>query len=359
MKKSITISLCMIVKNEEQTISRCLESVKDIVNEIIIIDTGSTDKTKELVKNYNAKIYDFKWIDNFSAARNFAFSKATQKYILWLDADDIIEQKDKEIFLHLKSTLDPKIDAVSMKYNLTFDTEGNPEFSVKRYRLVKRNKNFQWKGFVHEYLEVYGNLIASNINITHKKEKTYTDRNLNIYKKHLAEGKKFSSRDTYYYANECKDHKLYAIAIEWYTKFLDENKGWVEDNIRACLKKAECHLKLNNIKQAIYSCLQSFIYDTPRGEICCQLGYIFLEKNEYDKAIYWYHAAINSPKPTNDPFVQKSCYTWLPHLQLCLCYFRIKNNKKSIYHNEQAAKLIPNHPSVKYNRDYFNNLTKK
>lgn len=70
MKKSITISLCMIVKNEEQTISRCLESVKDIVNKIIIVDTGSTDKTKELVKKYNAKIYNFKWIDDFSAARN-------------------------------------------------------------------------------------------------------------------------------------------------------------------------------------------------------------------------------------------------------------------------------------------------
>ncbi|OQR53164.1 glycosyltransferase family 2 protein [Bacillus sp. CDB3] len=356
MKKSITISLCMIVKNEEQTISRCLESVKDIVNEIIIIDTGSTDKTKEIVKKYNAKIYNFKWIDDFSAARNFAFSKATKKYILWLDADDIIEQKDQKEILHLKSTLDTKIDAVSMKYNLTFDTEGNPTFSVKRYRLVKRNKNFQWYGFVHEYLEVYGNLIDSDISITHKKEKIYTDRNLKLYQKHLASGKKFSPRDTYYYANECKDHQLYEIAIEWYTKFLDEKKGWIEDNIQACLKRTECYLKLSNTEGALYSSLQSFIYDNPRGEICCQLGSIFLEKNEYDKAIYWYHTALKISKPTNAPFLKEPCYTWLPHLQLCICYYRINNNEKSIYHNEQAAKFVPNHPSVKYNIDYFNNL---
>lgn len=356
MKESITISLCMIVKNEEQTISRCLESVKDIVNEIIIVDTGSTDNTKELVKKYNAKFYNFKWIDDFSAARNFAFSKATKNYILWLDADDIIEQKDQKKFLHLKSTLDTKIDAVSMKYNLTFDTEGNPIFSVKRYRLVKRNKNFQWHGFVHEYLEVYGNRIDSDISITHKKEKVYTDRNLKLYQKHLANGKKFNPRDTYYYANECKDHQLYAIAIEWYTKFLNEKKGWVEDNIQACLKRTECYLKLNNTEEALYSSLQSFIYDKPRGEICCQLGSIFLEKNEYDKAIYWYHTALKISKPTNAPFLKESCYTWLPHLQLCVCYYRINNNEKSIYHNEQAAKFVPNHPSIKYNRDYFNNL---
>ncbi|PEP91767.1 glycosyltransferase [Bacillus toyonensis] len=356
MQKSITISLCMIVKNEEQAISRCLESVKDITDEIIIVDTGSTDKTIELVKKYNAKIYNFKWINDFSAARNFAFSKATKEYILWLDADDIIEHTNREMFLNLKSTLNTEIDAVSMKYNLSFDTEGNSTFSVKRYRLVKKNKNFQWYGFVHEYLEVYGNLIDSNISITHKKEKAFNNRNLNLYQKQLAKGKKFSPRDTYYYANECKDHQLYTVAIEWYTKFLDEKKGWVEDNIQACLKRGECYLKLNNIEKAFYSSLQSFIYDTPRAEICCQLGYIFLEKQEYNKAIYWYETAINISKPTNAPFIQESCYTWLPHLQLCICYFHIKDNQKSIYHNEQAAKFIPNHPSIKHNREYFSKL---
>lgn len=356
MKNSITISLCMIVKDEEQTISRCLDSVKDIVDEIIIIDTGSTDKTKEFVKIYNAKIYNFKWIDDFSAARNFAFSKATKNYIFWLDADDIIEPKDKKMFLDLKSTLNSKIDAVSMKYHLTFDTEDNPTFSLKRYRLIKRNKNFQWHGFVHEYLEVYGNLIDSDISITHKKEKVYTDRNLKLYQKHLANGKTFSPRDTYYYANECKDHQLYTIAIEWYTKFLNEKKGWIEDNIQACLKRAECYLKLNNQEKAIYSCSQSFLYDAPRGEICCQLGYIFFEKKEYEKAIYWYQIASNSPIPTHAPFLQETCYTWLPHLQLCVCYFYIQDNEKAIYHNEQAAKFIPNHPNIKHNREYFKSI---
>ena len=77
----ITISLCMIVKNEERILARCLDSVKDLVDEIIIVDTGSADATKRIAAEYTDKIYDFTWIDDFSAARNFAFSKATGDYI--------------------------------------------------------------------------------------------------------------------------------------------------------------------------------------------------------------------------------------------------------------------------------------
>ena len=72
----ITISLCMIVKNEEKLLARCLDSVAGLMDEIIIVDTGSTDRTKEIAARYTDKIYDFEWVQDFSAARNFAFSKA-------------------------------------------------------------------------------------------------------------------------------------------------------------------------------------------------------------------------------------------------------------------------------------------
>ena len=65
-----TVSLCMIVKNEEKVLSRCLDSVKDAVDEIIIVDTGSEDNTKNIASQYTDKIYDFKWVYDFSAARN-------------------------------------------------------------------------------------------------------------------------------------------------------------------------------------------------------------------------------------------------------------------------------------------------
>ena len=91
-----SISLCMIVRNEEKTLERCLNSVKKVVDEIIIVDTGSTDSTKSIAKKFTNKVFDFKWCDNFSLARNFSFSKATCEYIMWLDADDIITEENKE-----------------------------------------------------------------------------------------------------------------------------------------------------------------------------------------------------------------------------------------------------------------------
>ena len=77
----VEISLCMIVKNEEKVLARCLDSIAGLMDEIIIVDTGSTDKTKEIAGKYTDNIYDFEWIDDFAAARNFAFSKATKEYI--------------------------------------------------------------------------------------------------------------------------------------------------------------------------------------------------------------------------------------------------------------------------------------
>ena len=83
----ISISMCMIVKNEQDILARCLDSYAGTYDELIIVDTGSTDNTKEIAAHYTDKIYDFEWINDFSAARNFAFSKATKEYIYSADAD--------------------------------------------------------------------------------------------------------------------------------------------------------------------------------------------------------------------------------------------------------------------------------
>lgn len=119
-----TISLCMIVKNESAVLARCLDSIADLMDEIIIVDTGSTDNTKEIAAQYTSRIYDFKWTSDFSAARNFSFSKATMEYIYTADADEILDDANRERFLRLKDALLPEIEIVQMKYVTqgTFDT---------------------------------------------------------------------------------------------------------------------------------------------------------------------------------------------------------------------------------------------
>ncbi|WP_128894351.1 glycosyltransferase [Longirhabdus pacifica] len=353
----ITISLCMIVRDEEKTLARGLDTIKHIVDEINIIDTGSIDKTKEVASRYTDRIFDFKWIDNFSAARNFAFSKATKDYIFWMDADDVILEDSQQLFLQLKETLDPTVDSVSMKYNVGFDEYGNVLLSYRRNRLVKRMKYFKWIGIVHEYLAVNGNIFNSDICVTHKQIEHETHRNLNIYESQLAKGVELAPRDTVYYANELRDHRKWEKAITWYRKFLDDKKGWVEDNIQACNNLALCYEALGDKENEFHACLESFKYDTPRAEACCRMGYYFLNKEMYDQSIFWYEMATKIPMQESEwGFQNQAAWTWLPHLQLCVCYYRKGMYDKSYIHNEIARQYRPNDQSIKHNRKLLEDL---
>ena len=137
------------IKNEEDVIGRCLECVKDVVDEIIIVDTGSNDSTIEIVKKYTDQVYHFNWVDDFSKARNYAFSRASKDYIMWLDADDVIFENDLINLKQLKNNLDTSVDMVMMKYNVAFDEYNNPTLSYYRERLMSRKKNYQWISPIH------------------------------------------------------------------------------------------------------------------------------------------------------------------------------------------------------------------
>lgn len=353
----ITISLCMIVKNEEDSISRCLSSVQDIVDEIIIVDTGSTDRTKTIVRQYTEHIFDFEWIDDFAAARNYAFQLASMDYIFWLDADDLLKEEDRRKLATLKETLDPTVDSVTMKYHLAFDEYGNVVSSLRRNRLVKRANDFQWIGSVHEYLEVSGKIINSNIAVTHHALHHDNDRNLRIYEKQLAQGEKFTPRDLYYFANELKDHRIYDRAIHYYEKFLETEQGWIEDNISTCGKLADCYNELDEQEREIESVLRSFLYDSPRAEFCCRMGFYFFKQSKFQAAAFWYKLAIQLGSPLDSlGFVNLSCSTWLPHLQLCVCYDRLGEYELAYQHNEKARQYRPTDERILHNKMYLESI---
>ena len=91
-----SVSLTMIVRDEEKNLSTCLGSVRGIFDEIVVVDTGSTDRTIEIARSFGAKVFEFPWVDSFAAARNEALSHATGDYAFWLDADDVVEPVERE-----------------------------------------------------------------------------------------------------------------------------------------------------------------------------------------------------------------------------------------------------------------------
>lgn len=355
----VTISLCMIVKNEEALLGRCLASVRDVVDEIVIVDTGSSDGTKAIAEKFTQKIYDFEWIQDFSAARNYSFSKAECEYILWLDADDVVTANDAAKLLALKEKLQKTVNVVMLRYDVCFDNFDNVTLSYYRERIVKNAPANVWQDAVHEVIVPSGEILYSDIAIQHRKplqEKTaFNPRNLNIYRKQIEDGKPFSPRQQFYYARELMYAELTEQAVAEFEKFLRHGKGWVENNIEACKNLSDCLSRLGKHNESFEALVKSFAYDNPRAEICCDLGKYFLfTLNRPSQAAYWYELAASiKPNAEQGCFCLYDCYGYIPNIQLCLCYDLLGDKDKAKAHNEIAAYYKPNDPSVLYNRRYF------
>ena len=355
----ISISLCMIVKNEEEVLARCIDSVKDIVDEIIIVDTGSEDKTKEIASLYTNKVFDFQWKDDFSLARNYSFSKAKKDYILWLDADDIILEDDRIKLMELKESIDPDVDIVMMRYNVGFDESGNITMSYFRERLLKRIKNYIWKYPVHEYIELSGKVINSDISICHRKNKPNTDRNLKILKKIVSRHRNISPRNLYYYAKELYYNNKFEDAIKYYKKFFECETDWIDENISACYELAKCYKYTEDRGRELRALLKSFKYDLPRAEICCELGYFYKDKKEFNKAIFWFDTALRSNK-INEVWslVMHDYWGYIPSIELSVCYYQIGNVSMAIEYNNLASTYKPQDTAVLYNREFYEKYSK-
>ncbi len=145
----IEISACLIVKNEEDNLGRCLESLAGRVNEIVVVDTGSTDRTIEIAQEHNVVIGNFKWCDDFSAARNHALQLATKPWILWIDADEVLDVGSEEA-IH-RAVIRPHFGGYDIEIiNPTDNREGGSTFTHSAVRLFRRHPQIKFTGRIHE-----------------------------------------------------------------------------------------------------------------------------------------------------------------------------------------------------------------
>lgn len=350
-----TISLCMIVRDEEDVLGRCLDSVADLVDEIVIVDTGSKDGTKEVARRYTERIYDFAWIDDFAAARNAAFGYARCGYCLWLDADDILLEPDRTEFKRLKEALEPEVDIVMMPYHVGFDSQGNVTFSYYRERLVKNVPEMRWKGAVHEVIEPRGNIRYADCAVTHRKlHPSDPDRNLKIFEGLLQRGEELDPRQQFYYGRELYYHQRYAEAEAVFSDFLASGRGWVENQLDACRHLAYCRYAQGREDGALEALLKSFAYDLPRAETCCDVARHFFDRALWERAAYWYERALECPRRDDQGgFVSPDAYGYLPCIQLCVCCDKLGRVREAEKWNERAGEYKPGDPLVEQNRAYF------
>ena len=353
-----TISLAMIVKNEEKTLDNCLSSICDLVDEIIIVDTGSSDKTKEIARKYTNNIYDFEWVDDFAKARNYAFSKATCDLIMWLDADDILLPEDQRKFRELRSKITDDMTHISMIYNCGKNKFGEPILSFRRNRIVKNIHKDQWRGFIHEYLDYnIETSYKSEVEITHTANHSHGTRNLDIYLKKYNEGVEFDARNCYYFGTELMNNNRLEEAIGSFEKCISKvGTTWIEDIINAHIQISECKSRLGLFKdgrEILFKCLE---YTRPRVSIYYRIGCLFMEDKRWYDAIYYFEEILKMDVPKSSSFVNNEEYTWKPRLQLCVCYYNIGDSITSRKYNKDVLDSYPDLDIAINNEKFFKNL---
>lgn len=347
----------MIVRNEEEVLERCLDSIKDVVDEIILVDTGSTDETKKIGKKYTDQIFDFPWTDDFSAARNFAFQKGHMEYLMWMDADDILPFNSKKNFSRMKEQVEEGIDIIMMPYVIAFDEKDRGIFSYNRERIVKNHAGYSFEGRVHEAIPLSGKICYWEIPIEHRKMKQGDSRrNLNIYEKMEEQGEIFDARSLYYYARELLYHGNYEKSETLMEKFLSMPEGWKENKIDGTRQLAFCRYCMGKDDAALTALLKAMEYDVPRGETCCDIGKHFMDRGKYEQAVYWFTQALSAKKNLmSGAFIQEDCYGFLPSIWLCICYDRMGERKIAEFYNEQAGRYKPESFYYLSNKEYFRN----
>ncbi len=353
------LSLCMIVKNEEDTLCRALSTASIIADEIIIVDTGSTDGTKKAALSFTDKVYDFKWCDDFSAARNFAISKASCDYYMWLDADDVIPAETAKKLRAALAKLKPDIDMIMLPYVIDVDEAGNPTFSYYRERVMRNSPEYYFRGRVHEAVPLRGKTVKLPFAVFHKKPhgRESGSRNLDIYEKMRSSGIKLEPRETYYYARELFYNGKFADAANAFEEFLTAGSGFIPNCVDSCIMLSRCYSRLGQNDKALSSLYRSFVYGLPTGEAACEIGLTYFARNDYRSAAYWFEIAAKAkPDLNSGAFVDINCYGFLPNVWLTVCYDRLGDIKKAYKRHLRAEKLRPDHPSIVANRKYFDGI---
>lgn len=250
----------MIVKNEEKLLRECLQSVKDVVDEIIIVDTGSTDNTIQIAESFGASVYQHKWNNDFSEARNYSLSKVTSDWVLYLDADERLDASAKHLLKKLTSNRD-KIGYRCKIYNVD---EINKKPKLQRYtRLFRNIKGIRFSGKAHEQIDdslfAHGCKIQNTellinhfgYNIDQEGLKQKAKRNLDLllldYKNNPSGYCAFQIANSYSILKDADNtYKYYSLAI---------NDLSLEKEYRAYSLSsiAEYHLKSNDIPNAYTS----------------------------------------------------------------------------------------------------------
>lgn len=352
-----TIALCMIMKDEEKNLSRVLSSVEGCFDEIHLTDTGSKDKSVDVAKSFGANVHHFEWINDFSAARNYSFSHAKSDYIMWLDCDDELE--NKEAFFKWRDNAMLMNDYWLNNYHYALNDKGEPICTFSRERVVKNGRGFKWKYFLHEGIPPVSDdgreVRSSFINTwSVKHHRTAEDlkkdkgRNIGIIEEHIDKGEKLDPRMSYYYGKELHEAGRTDEAIKQLGIASSDPKLEFHDRL-LCLQYLCISLMKKDGKENLVKCIevaqQGLLLSAHRAEFYCFIGDAYLKLNRFHEAIPSFEAAkrcmnTSAPRPgmASPIFSYGDVYGPYPTKQLIRIYCKLDDPDRAMEQVEYGRK---------------------
>jgi glycosyltransferase involved in cell wall biosynthesis len=347
-----SISLCMIVKDEEENLTRCLDSARDFVDEIIIVDTGSTDRTVEIAESYGARVFNHPWEGSFSKARNYSLKYATCDWILILDADHELEKADAHRLKEATNTT----DANYIHFPVYDIHEGGKNLGVYDFGLLFRNHlGFHYKGTVHNELVFSGNVKRFNIRVYHYGSDLNEEQMRKKFIRTSALLKEQIKAEPHnpvphrYLGDAYMRMKIYDEAIAESNTALtlrDESKCRTENFMISYYIICAAYYEKEDMESAKIYALRAIEIDDQQIDIYCILALVYFNIKEFDKFLQcskryldlWNNLMSNNNNIVN-PFVYHTIgHKWKIHLLCGLHYLSIGQDETGNSEIETAMK---------------------
>ncbi|MEN6520916.1 MAG: tetratricopeptide repeat protein [Armatimonadota bacterium] len=361
------LSLCMIVKNEEEYLRGCLESVKDIVDEMVIVDTGSIDDTVEIAKSYGAKIYSYPWNDNFADARNNAIEHATGEWILVLDADERLDENSKKTVL--KAIENPSIDAYELLfYNHNRADSEADVFVHPTCRLYRNRSEHRYRGRVHEMIvpsiEAAGRTIKRLEAKVHHYgyqpevmvKRNKHERYIRLLKADLAENPD-NTNCMYNLATAYSSYGDAKNALKYFdqaSKIVNTKQDFYAVATFCGLVSTLCSLNEPEAALSAAERAESMHLHHPQLSLCRGNALLLLKR--YEEAICWFKSALETGQNSNFTG-DMAALGYKTYHGMASAYAALGDYTKAVQYGEKAVIEQPNHtPSLEVLADSYLNL---
>ncbi len=355
------ISLCMIVKDEEEFLGDCLLSVRDIVDEIIIVDTGSTDETLAIAKEFGAKVFTYRWNDSFCDARNYSLEKSSYEWALILDADERLMDKDSKKLLDFVKTT--ALDGAHfVVYNYIGEANSGQYTLHNALRLVRNNGMYRFKGDIHEQImrtdnktEPINKLFAvTDIGVHHlgylddvAKKKDKRNRNIPILEKELEKDPQ-NPFTLFNLGNEYMALKDYRKAISIFGSAKMKYNPHEAYAPHLLFRMAMCYYTLRMFDNAAAVLGEGLSVYSGCTDMMYLKGLVFMEDRRYTMALECFQKAMEMGEPHPTIKFSDDCATIKPLLSSALIYEKLKDFDKAQMFYAKALEANPNLYGILY-----------